>query len=339
LRYTVRPLLAGRDRGIALPPLLKLIIIRLGLGLLTLFLVTVVVFAATQALPGDAARAILGKDSTDVARYQALRQELGLNRPVLQQYTSWLDGVVHGNLGTSLVGNGEKVTTLLRSRIINSGILVLMASLVSIPISILIGALSAIWRDSKFDGIVNVANLTLAGLPEFVIGIILVLIFATSVFKWLPSVSDVNSLAPLRGQMKLFILPVAALTLAVIPYISRMLRASTVEVLESEYVMMARLKGVSESRVLWHHALPNAIVPTIQVIAINIAWLAGGIVTVEYLFGFPGIGAALVDAVTNRDMPVVQALVLLIAALYVGLNLIADVLVILISPRLRTGLQ
>ena len=169
-------------------------------------------------------------------------------------------------------------------------------------------------------------NLGLAALPEFVIGIFLVLLFATGVFKWLPSVSTVDSQAPLAGQMRLFILPTVTLVLAVIPYITRMLRASTTEVLESEYVMMARLKGLSESRVLWHHALPNAIIPTIQVIAINIAWLAGGIVTVEYLFGFPGIGSELVDAVANRDLPVIQALVLLVAAVYVLLNLAADIL-------------
>ena len=322
-----------------MPPLLKLILIRLGLGLLTLFLVTLVVFVATQALPGDAARAILGKDSTDVARYEALREELGLNRPVVEQYTSWLGAVVTGDFGNSLVGGGEKVTAVLHSRIINSATLVFLAALISIPISIVIGAMSAIWRDSRFDNVVNITNLALAALPEFVIGIVLVLLFATAVFKWLPSVSNVDSLAPLAGQMWLFALPVATLVLAVIPYVSRMLRASTVEVLESEYVMMARLKGLSESRVLWHHALPNAIVPTIQVIAINIAWLAGGIVTVEYLFGFPGIGSALVDAVANRDMPVVQVLCLLIAAVYVLLNLLADILTILISPRLRTGLR
>ena len=322
-----------------MPPLVKLLLIRLGLGLLTLFLVSVVVFAATQALPGDAAKAILGKDAADKVRYEALRRELRLDRPILEQYTSWLGGVARGNLGNSLVGGGEKVTVLLRARIVNSATLVFLAALFSIPISILIGALSAIWRDSRFDGIVNIANLSLAALPEFVIGIVLVLVFATAVFQWLPSVSNVNSLAPLSGQMTLFVLPVLTLVLAVIPYVSRMLRASTVEVLESEYVMMARLKGLSESRVLWHHALPNAIVPTIQVIAINIAWLAGGIVTVEYLFNFPGIGTGLVDAVANRDMPVVQAYVLLIAAVYVVLNLIADILTILISPRLRTGLR
>ena len=322
-----------------MPPLVRLLLIRLGLGLLTLLLVSVVVFAATQALPGDAAKAILGKDSADVARYEALREQLGLDRPVLSQYAAWLGGVVRGDFGNSLVGGGARVTTLLRSRVVNSAMLVFFASLVSIPISILIGGMSAVWRDSKFDNVVNTGNLSLAALPEFVIGIVLVLLFATTVFKWLPSVSNINSLSPLRGQMTLFILPVVTLVLASIPYISRMLRASTVEVLESEYVMMARLKGLSESRVLWHHALPNAIVPTIQVIAITIAWLAGGIVTVEYLFGFPGIGTALVDAVANRDMPVVQALVLLIAAVYVVLNLIADILTILISPRLRTGLR
>jgi peptide/nickel transport system permease protein len=321
------------------PPLLKLLLIRLGLGVLTLFLVSIVVFVATQALPGDAAKAILGKDSADKVRYEALRKELRLDRPILEQYTSWLGGVARGDLGNSLVGGEAKVTALLGARIVNSATLVFLAALFSIPISIVIGATSAIWRDSRFDNVVNIGNLSLAALPEFVIGIVLVLLFATTVVKWLPSVSNIDSLTPLISQAPLFVLPVLTLVLAVIPYVSRMLRASTVEVLESEYVMMARLKGLSESRVLWYHALPNAIVPTIQVIAINIAWLAGGIVTVEYLFGFPGIGTALVDAVANRDMPVVQALVLLIAAVYVVVNLIADILTILISPRLRTGLR
>ena len=322
-----------------MPPLLKLIIMRIGLGLLTLFLVTVVVFVATEALPSDPARAILGKEAANVAEYQALRKELGLNRPAIVQYGSWLAAVGHGNLGYSLVEPGVKVTTLLRSRVINSGILVSLAALFSVVVSIVLGAVSALRRDSKFDNVVNITNLTLASLPEFVVGIVLVLLFATTVFKWLPSVSNVSPLVPLSAQKSLFILPVITLVLAVVPYISRMLRASTIEVLESDYVMMARLKGVSESRVLWRHAVPNALAPTLQVIAINIAWLAGGIVTVEYLFGFPGIGAGLVDAVSNRDLPVIQAYVLLIAAVYVALNLVADILTILINPRLRTGLR
>lgn len=322
-----------------MPPLLKLILIRLGLGVLTLFLVSLIVFAATQLLPGDPAQAILGKDAADKARYEALRQQLQLDRPLYEQYTSWLAGVVVGDMGNSIVQQDVPVTDLLADRLINSTVLVLFAALLSIPISILIGALSAVWRDSRFDSTTNLTNLTLAALPEFVVGILLVLLFATAVFNWLPAVSRVDSEVPLTQQLDLFVLPAITLCLAVVPYISRMLRASTIEVLESEYVMMARLKGLSSNVVLWRHSMPNAIVPTLQVIALNLAWLAGGIVTVEYLFGFPGIGQALVDSVANRDIPMVQALCLLIAAVYVVLNLIADVTTILISPRLRTGLR
>jgi peptide/nickel transport system permease protein len=321
------------------PPLLKLILIRLGLGLLTLWLVSVVVFAATQALPGDPARAILGKEAANKALYESLRRQLNLDRPLYAQYFGWLGGVARGDLGDSIVQQGTKVTTLLKDRVINSFVLVFFAALISIPVSILIGAFSAVWRDSKLDTSVNLANLALAALPEFVIGIMLVLLFATTVFRVMPAVSRIDPSASVLSQLGLFVLPAITLTLAVIPYVSRMLRASTIEVLESEYVMMARLKGLSGGVVLWRHALPNAIVPTVQVIALCLAWLAGGIVTVEYLFGFPGIGSALVDAVANRDMPVVQALCLLIAAIYVGLNLIADIATILISPRLRTGLR
>lgn len=322
-----------------MPPLLKLILIRLGLGLLTLLLVSVVVFAATQALPGDPAQAILGKEAADKARYEALRKQLNLDRPLINQYGSWLAGVVQGDMGDSIVQSGVSVTSLLRNRVINSSVLVLIAAILSVPLSIVIGAFSAVWRDSKFDSSVNLLNLALAALPEFVIGIALVLLFATAVFNWMPAVSRIDSGVPIMEQLDLFILPAITLCLAVIPYVSRMMRASTIEVLESEYVMMARLKGLAGRVVLWRHAMPNAIVPTLQVIAINLAWLAGGIVTVEYLFGFPGIGSALVDAVANRDLPMVQALVLLVAAVYVILNLLADVATILISPRLRTGLR
>ena len=322
-----------------MPPLLKLILIRLGLGILTLWLVSVVVFAATQALPGDPARAILGKEAANKAEYLALRKQLHLDRPLYKQYFTWLGGVAQGNLGDSIAQQGTPVTSLLKDRVVDSAVLVLFAALISIPLSILIGALSAVWRDSRFDTTVNLGNLSLAALPEFVIGIVLVLLFAISVFHWLPAVSRVDPSISVFSQLKLLVLPAITLSLAVIPYVSRMLRASTIEVLESEYVMMARLKGLSGNVVLWRHALPNAIVPTLQVIALNLAWLAGGIVTVEYVFGFPGIGSGLVDAVANRDMPVVQALCLLIAAVYVGLNLIADIATILISPRLRTGLR
>jgi len=321
-----------------LPPLLKLILIRVALGLLTLFLVSIVVFAATQALPGDTARAILGKEAANVARYEALREQLGLDRPMSEQYLTWFGGVVTGDLGNSLVQD-KPVTELLSRRLQNTAVLVLIAALLSIPLSLLLGSLTALRRDGKFDITVSIGSLSLAALPEFVTGIILILLFATQVFTWLPAVSRVDPTVPIYQQLDLFILPALTLTLAVAPYITRILRASTIEVLESEYVMMARLKGLPERLVLNRHAVPNALAPAIQVTALNLAWLAGGVVVVEFLFNFPGIGSLLVDSVANRDMPMVQAICLIIATVYVLANLTADILTILVSPRLRTGLR
>jgi peptide/nickel transport system permease protein len=321
-----------------MPPLLKLILIRVGLGVLTLLLVSIVVFAATQALPGDAARAILGRDAVNTARYDALRVQLGLDRPLPAQYAHWLGGVVTGDLGDSLA-SGTSVTGLIGRRVENTFILVFVAALLSVPISLLLGSLTALRRDSKFDVVVTIGSLALASLPEFVIGIGLILVLATQVFKILPAVSAVNPDASILSQLELFILPAATLTLAVAPYITRILRASTIEVLESEYVMMARLKGLPERLVLNRHAVPNALAPALQVTALNLAWLAGGVVIVEYVFAFPGIGLQLVDSVQNRDMPMVQAICLIIATVYVVANLTADILTILVSPRLRTGLR
>ncbi|HTX68368.1 MAG TPA: ABC transporter permease [Thermoleophilia bacterium] len=321
-----------------MPPLLKLILIRIGLGVLTLFLVSVVVFAATQALPGDTARAILGREAADKARYEALRKQLGLDKPMTQQYLSWLGGVVKGDLGNSLAQD-EPVTSLIGRRVANTFTLVLIAALLSIPISLFLGSFTALRRDTKFDVTVTIGSLSLAALPEFVIGIILLLVFGAQVFHVLPAVSTVDPDVPILQQLNMFVLPAITLTLAVAPYITRILRASTIEVLESEYVMMARLKGLPERLVLNRHALPNALAPALQVTALNLAWLAGGVVVVESVFNFPGIGSLLVDSVKNRDMPMVQAIVLIIAAVYVIANLTADILTILVSPRLRTGLR
>jgi len=319
------------------PPLLKIILRRIALGILTLFLVSVLVFAATQALPGDTARAILGKSATP-ERLKELRLKLGLDKPATTQYLQWLGHIVKGNLGESLVAQ-EPVSSLLKGRVVNSAVLVFVAAIISIPLSILIGSLSGLMRDRLFDSTVSLGSLALAALPEFVIGILLIMLFATQVMKILPAVSRVNPDESIWTQTNMLILPALTLVLAVAPYIIRILRASMIEVLESDYVQMARLKGMPERIVLQRHALPNAVIPAIQVIALNLAWLAGGVVVVEYLFNYPGIGSGLVDAVSNRDVPVIQAIVLLIASLYVGFNLIADILTILVSPRLRTGLQ
>jgi len=318
-------------------PLVKIIVRRILLGVLTLLLVSVLVFAATQTLPGDTARAILGKSATP-ATLKAMRQELGLDRPAVVQYGSWLGGVVRGNLGESLAAKAP-VTSVIGTRVRNSAVLVILAAIISIPLSILIGSLSGLLRDRPFDSTTSLGTLGLAALPEFVIGILLIGLFATQVFHLVPAVSVVQPNVPFTSQLDILILPALTLVLATSPYIVRILRASMIEVLESEYVQMARLKGMPENVVLRRHALPNAIIPAIQVIALNLAWLAGGVVVVEYVFNYPGIGLGLIDAINNRDVPEIQAIVLLIAGLYVGFNLLADILTILVSPRLRTGLQ
>jgi len=317
--------------------LAKLVLRRLALGVLTLFLVSLVVFAATQALPGDAAHAILGKSATP-ERLSALREQLGLDRSKTSQYLSWLRGAAVGDFGTSLA-QGTTVTSLLGFRLKNSAVLVLLAALISVPLSLLIGAWSAYRRDGPFDVAHSLVSLSLASLPEFVIGILLIMLFSTQMFHIFPAISRIPSGSSAWNQPQRLVLPILALVLSVQPYISRILRASMIDVLESDYVQMARLKGLKEWTVVARHALPNGLAPTIQATAISIAWLAGGVVVIEYLFAYPGIGSLYVDAVGSRDLPVVQAITLIIAALYVGLNLAADVITILISPRLRTGLQ
>jgi peptide/nickel transport system permease protein len=327
-----RPFARFRLRGIP-----GFIVRRTLLGLLTLFLVSVVVFAATQALPGDAARAILGRTATPDS-LAALREQLHLNQPVLSQYTHWLSGLLHGDLGRSLAAN-EAVTKLLRNRLENSAVLVLLSAIISTPLAILLGAVTARRRDSPLDHGASVVMLVLAALPEFVVGIALVVLLGTTVFTVLPAVSLIPPDSSPWSHLNDLVLPTLTLVIVVIPYTARIMRASMVEVLESDYVEMARLKGMPERKVVWRHAVPNAIAPTIQVTALNLAYLAGGIVLVEFVFGYAGIGSALVDAVHNRDVPVVQALAMLIAAVYIVLNVLADVASILVSPRLRTSLQ
>jgi peptide/nickel transport system permease protein len=313
----------------------KLVWRRLALGVLTLWLISLVVFAAVLALPGDAATAILGKEATP-DRVAALRDQLNLNDSVVSQYLQWVGGVLTGSFGTS-AATQQPVSELLSERVGNSAFLVLIASLVAIPLSIALGVWMAMRRDRLVDHAGSTATLVLAALPEFVIGIGLVLLFSTSLFHWFPAVSLLPPGTHAWEQPDVVVLPAATLVLAVTPYISRIMRGSMVEVLESEYVTMARLKGLPERTVIWRHAVPNAIVPAIQVAALQLAWMAGGVVVVEFVFSFPGIGAALVDAVGNRDMPVVQTVTMLAAGVYVAMNLLADLATILVTPKLRTA--
>ena len=317
-------------------PIWGFIVRRLLLGAFVLLLVSVVIFVATQALPGDTARAILGRTATP-ASLAALREQLHLNRPLVVQYLLWAGGLLHGDAGNSMAAQ-EPVTKLIADRIVNSGFLVLCSGLISIPLSILIGSYSALKRDKAFDVAASLTTLVFAALPEFVVGVTLVVLFATTVLHVLPAVSLIPPGGRPWEQPVAMILPTLTLVLAVTPYVARIMRASMIEVLESDYVEMARLKGLSEWIVIQRHALPNALGPTFQVIALNLAYLAGGVIVVEYVFNYAGIGGALRDAVSNRDLPVIQAVALLIAGLYVLLNLLADIATILVTPRLRTRL-
>jgi peptide/nickel transport system permease protein len=314
--------------------LIRLILRRLALGVLTLFLISLVVFAAVLALPGDAATAILGREATP-ERVAALREQLNLNDSVITQYLDWIGGVITGSFGES-AATQQPVSELLGDRVANTGFLVFVAAIVAIPLSIGIGVWTAMRRDRPADHITSTTALVLAALPEFVIGILLILLFATSVFTWFPAVSLLAPDQRAWTELSVVVLPAATLVLAVTPYISRIMRGSMIEVLESEYVTMARLKGLPERTVIWRHAVPNAIVPAIQVTALQLAWMAGGVVVVEFVFSYPGIGSLFIDAVDNRDMPVVQTITMFAAAIYVVLNLLADLATIAVTPRLRT---
>ncbi len=306
---------------------------RLAVGVLTLFLVSVVVFLATEVLPGNAAYAILGRTATP-ARLHALEASLHLNRGIFDQYWVWISGLFTGRLGNSLV-NGLPVWSYVEPRIVNSAVLVFVAGAAGAILGVALGAVAALRKDSWFDHITSVVVLAVTSLPEFVVAIGLIILLSTVVWHILPAVSLLAPGTYAWSQPELLVLPAATLVIVIVPYILRMMRAAMVEALESDYVEMARLKGVPEWRIVLMHALPNAIAPTIQVIGLNFLYLAGGIVIVEYVFNFPGIGQGLVFAVNDRDVPVVQFIVLVLAAFYVVVNIVTDVIALLATPRRR----
>jgi peptide/nickel transport system permease protein len=314
-------------------PIRNLVFRRVGIGFLTLLVVSVVVFLATEVLPGNAAYAVLGRGANPV-RLHALERQLHLNHGLADQYWTWLSGLFAGRLGHSLA-NGEPVWTLVEPRLVNSAVLVFLAGAIGTLVGVVLGAVAALRKDGWFDHLSSVTALAVTSLPEFVIAITLVIIFATVVWHVLPAVSLVPPGTYAWSQPELLVLPVATLVIVIVPYLFRMMRGAMIEALESDYVEMARLKGVPEWRVVFMHALPNAIAPTIQVIGLNFLYLAGGVVVVEYVFNYPGIGQELVFAVSNRDIPVVQFIVIALAAFYVLMNILTDVIALLASPRRR----
>ncbi len=315
----------------------KFIIRRILFGLLTMFVVATVVFLLTQVVR-DPAKAILGRDGTG-DQLIAKRKELGLDRPKFEQYWTWLTDLVFHQKAPKSFTNKLGMWEFLGDRIENSVFLMFACTLISIPLSIIVGAVAARRRDRTFDSVTSGVNLFLAGTPEYVLGIALLFLFSTNVWHIFPGTVRIRPGQAPWVDLKQLVLPVMTLVLAVVPYVSRTMRASTVEVLESDYVEMARLKGVSEGTVLWRHALPNAIGPTLQVIAINIAYLVAGVITVEALFNYPGVGLAMRDAVLGHDAATVQFIALFISSIYVIVNLLADVGTILVTPRLRTTIR
>jgi peptide/nickel transport system permease protein len=327
---------AAPARPVASPgahPIVRLIRRRLAIGVVILFLVSVVVFLATEVLPGNAATAILGHNATP-GRVRALELSLHLNRGLFDQYWVWISGLFTGNPGRSLV-NGQPVWAYAEPRIVNSAVLVFVTGAIGTLVGVILGAVAALRKDGWFDHVTSVVVLAVTSLPEFVVGIALVILLSTVVWHVLPAVSLLAPGTYAWNQPELLVLPVATLVIVIVPYILRMMRAAMIEALESDYVEMARLKGVPEWRVVLVHALPNAIAPTIQVVGLNFLYLAGGVVLVEYVFNFPGIGQGLVDAVNDRDIPVLQFIVLVLAAFYVVMNIVTDVIALLATPRRR----
>lgn len=309
---------------------------RLGVGLLLLVLVSLLVFLATQLLPGDAAQALLGRYATP-ASIAALREQMHLDEAPVMQYLHWLGGLFSGHWGDSIV-SGDSITSIVGKRGENTGVLVVLVTVIATPIALAVGVVSAMRSEGWMDHAMSIVTLAMVAVPVFVVGIGLIWFFGTNVLHVFPPASVVDPSKPVWTQSKVLVLPTLTLILGVISYPIRMVRASMIETLQSDFVMMARLKGLPERVVIVRHALRNAIGPTIQATALNLLFLAGGVVTIEAVFGYPGIGTALVDAVNQRDVPLVQTLTVLLAAFYIIVNITADFLVVLVTPRLRTQL-
>lgn len=313
-------------------PILKLVAQRVALGILLLLAVSVLIFAGTQILPGDVAQAILGQSATPQSLAN-LREQLGLNQPAYTRYFHWLGGVLTGDLGTAM-SSGQDIATSIKGRLWNTLFLAFWAAVVAVPLAIILGLIAVRYRNGWVDKLISGLALASTSFPEFFIGYVLVYFFAV---KWqiFPGISTVYDGMPFLERMQAIALPATALTLVVLAHMMRMTRAAILNVMQSAYVETAELKGLSAFNVIRKHAFPNAIAPIINVVMLNLAYLIVGVVVVEVIFVYPGMGQYLVDHVTKRDVPVVQAVGLIFAAVYISLNIIADIAAIIANPRLR----
>ena len=312
--------------------MLRLITTRIVLGILTLLAVSVLIFAATEILPGDVASAVLGQGATPET-LAAFRHELGLDRPAYVRYLEWFFSAMQGDLGKALT-NKRDILTSLAPRLSNTLFLAGYAALIAVPLSVGLGIVAAINEGKLVDKLANVISLAAISVPEFFIAYLLILIFAVNL-EWFPSLSTIFSSMSVSEKLYISALPAFTLTLLVAAHMLRMTRSSVLSIMSQPYIEMAFLKGLSRSRVVFRHALPNAAAPIIAVIALNLAYLIVGVVVIEVVFVYPGVGQFMVDGVTKRDLPVFQACGLVFAGAFVSLNTIADVLGILVNPRLR----
>ena len=304
---------------------------RLGLGLLTLFVVTLIIFLGVEALPGNAAEAILGQSATPET-VAALERQMGLDLPPHERYVKWLGGIFKGDFGVS-IANSREISDLIGVRFANTIFLAVMAAVIAVPLALILGILAALYRNSYYDRSVNIVTLSSISFPEFFVAYILILFLAMTL-GWFPSLANIGPETPFWERVYRCILPALTLTLVVVAHMMRMTRAAIINLLASPYIEMANLKGMSRSHVILRHALPNAWAPIVNVIVINLAYLIVGVVVVEVVFVYPGLGQLIVDSVRTRDIPVVQACSLIFAATYVLLNLTADILSIVTNPRL-----
>ncbi|OMH39283.1 ABC transporter permease [Motiliproteus sp. MSK22-1] len=313
-------------------PLVMMVAKRTALGFLLLIAISVVIFAGTEMLPGDVAQSILGQSATPEALAN-LRAEMGLNEPAHTRYFNWFGGMLQGDLGTSL-SSGSDISEMIASRLSNTLFLAGWSALVAVPLAIFLGMIAVHYRDGFIDKFISMTTLAAISLPEFFIGYLLIMFFAVT-WNLFPSTSIIYEGMPFLDQMTAIALPCATLTLVVLAHMMRMTRAAILNVMSSPYVETAELKGLSPFKIIFHHAFPNAISPIITVVVLNMAYLVVGVVVVEIIFVYPGMGQLLVDHVTKRDVPVVQAAGLIFAAIYIFLNMFADIMAIIANPRLR----
>lgn len=310
---------------------LKLLAQRIALGVVLLFAASLLIFAGTQILPGDVAQSILGQSATPEALAN-LRAELGLNEPAATRYVTWLGNALQGDLGTALT-NRQDIAASLAGRFWNTLFLAFWAAVVAVPLAILLGLVAVLYRDRWPDRLISGVTLASISIPEFLIGYVL-MYFVGVQLGWAPTVATIYDSMTLLEKLRAISLPVIVLTLVVLAHMMRMTRAAILNVMQSAYIETAELKGLSAFKVIRRHALPNAIAPIVNVVMLNLAYLLVGVVVIEVVFVYPGMGQYLVDHVSKRDVPVVQACGLIFAAVYIGLNLVADIVAILANPRL-----